>query len=314
MAKALVPASICSDDPDFRAKARLADLGVAQLTSISYPALTVCRTPKLIRQSDPEQYQACLTVRGGMRLDHLARTAILHGGDLVVYDSSRPFQAQPTSGEGTVEHIVVQFPKALCPLPEKEITRLIAVGLPGRDGLGRLLSRYLRELALGQSDRSPADSSRLAAITVDLVMARLAHELEAERSLLPEGRQQALLARIHDFIARRLPDPRLTPENVADAHQISLRYLYKLFQAEGLTVAGWIRNQRLERCRRDLADPRLRERSINAIATRWGFGDAAHFSRLFRATYGLPPRDYRHLAHSEGMRERPTSVHRRSTT
>lgn len=135
-------------------------------------------------------------------------------------------------------------------------------------------------------------------------MAMCAHELEAEQSLPTETRQRALLASVHDFIARRLPDPRLTPQTIADAHQISLRHLQKLFHAEGLTVAGWVRHQRLERCRHDLADPRLRDRSINAIATRWGFGDAAHFSRLFRAAYGLPPSDYRQLTHSEGMRER----------
>ncbi len=298
MTDTLMPVSIQSDDRDFRAQARLSDLGVVQLTNISYPPLVVHRTPKLIRQSDPEQYQVCLTVRGGMRLEHLGRTAVLHEGDLVVYDPSRPFRAQITSGEGRVEHIVVQLPKVLCPLPEKEITRLLAAGLPEHDGLGRLVSRYLRELATHQPPRSSADACRLAAITMDLVMARLAHELEAERSLPAESRQQVLMARIHDFIARRLPDPRLTPEKIAQAHQISLRYLHKLFQAEGRTVAGWIRHQRLERCRRDLADPRLRERSIHAIATRWGFGDAAHFSRLFRAAYGLPPRDYRHLIHT----------------
>ncbi|MGW9499321.1 helix-turn-helix domain-containing protein [Streptomyces prasinus] len=46
-------------------------------------------------------------------------------------------------------------------------------------------------------------------------------------------------------------------------------------------------------CHRDLTDPRLRSRSIRAIATRWGFVDAAHFSRAFRAAYGVSPRDHR---------------------
>ncbi|MEV8610809.1 helix-turn-helix domain-containing protein [Amycolatopsis sp. NPDC051373] len=33
---------------------------------------------------------------------------------------------------------------------------------------------------------------------------------------------------------------------------------------------------------------------IAAIGRRWGFSDAAHFSRLFRSTYGRSPREYRH--------------------
>ncbi|MDT0345320.1 helix-turn-helix domain-containing protein [Streptomyces litchfieldiae] len=48
--------------------------------------------------------------------------------------------------------------------------------------------------------------------------------------------------------------------------------------------------------REHLADPAPRTRAVQAIATRWGLTDAAHFSRLFRATFGMPPRHYRHQA------------------
>ena len=51
-------------------------------------------------------------------------------------------------------------------------------------------------------------------------------------------------------------------------------------------MSEWIRRARLERCRRDLADPALARETILAVATRWGMPDAAHFSRMFRATYG----------------------------
>jgi len=48
------------------------------------------------------------------------------------------------------------------------------------------------------------------------------------------------------------------PGTVAAAHYISVRYLYRLFDAQGTTVAAWIRPRRLERCRVDLADPLAR--------------------------------------------------------
>ncbi|MET8142711.1 helix-turn-helix transcriptional regulator [Sphaerisporangium sp. NPDC005288] len=80
---------------------------------------------------------------------------------------------------------------------------------------------------------------------------------------------------------------------IAAAHHISLRYLNKLFHAEGRTVAGWIRERRLEQCRRDLAEPLLAGYPINAIAARWGFTSPAHFSQAFRSAYGLSPRDFR---------------------
>jgi AraC-like DNA-binding protein len=60
-----------------------------------------------------------------------------------------------------------------------------------------------------------------------------------------------------------------------------------------LTVAAWIRHQRLECCRADLTDPRLRGMPVQAIGARWGFRSPADFSRAFRAAHGIPPGDYR---------------------
>jgi len=38
---------------------------------------------------------------------------------------------------------------------------------------------------------------------------------------------------------------------------------------------------------------------VSSIATRWGLFDPAHFSRLFKSTYGLSPREYRIRALAE---------------
>lgn len=72
-----------------------------------------------------------------------------------------------------------------------------------------------------------------------------------------------------------------------------MKACFSFFHAEGHTVAGWIRERRLEQCRRDLAEPHLATRPINAIAARWGFASPAHFSQAFRNTYGLSPRQFR---------------------
>ena len=98
---------------------------------------------------------------------------------------------------------------------------------------------------------------------------------------------------MHAFIEARLADPGLTPTAVADAHFISVRYLHKLFEAERCTVAEVIRRRRLERCRRDLLDPTMAHRPASAIAAGWGLGNPAHFNRLFRNAYDLPPAEFR---------------------
>jgi AraC-like DNA-binding protein len=104
---------------------------------------------------------------------------------------------------------------------------------------------------------------------------------------------RTLLLRVHAFIEEHLGEIDLAPGIVAAAHHISLRHLHRLFETQHTTVAGWIRHRRLERCRKDLADPAQHTMPVSAVAARWGLPDSAHFSRLFRHTYGLPPAEYR---------------------
>jgi AraC-like DNA-binding protein len=101
------------------------------------------------------------------------------------------------------------------------------------------------------------------------------------------------LVGIKRHIEANLRDPGLTPERIAAEHFVSRRQLYTLFEAEGCGVRAWIRERRLERCRRDLRDPALRDETVLSIATRWGFTDASHFSHAFRAAYGMSPSAYR---------------------
>ena len=48
----------------------------------------------------------------------------------------------------------------------------------------------------------------------------------------------------------------------------------------------WIWAQRLDGVHADLSDPTCADRTISDIAFSWGFGDASHFSRAFRARFG----------------------------
>ncbi|WP_222871742.1 helix-turn-helix domain-containing protein [Nonomuraea sp. PA05] len=144
-------------------------------------------------------------------------------------------------------------------------------------------------------DLSASETSQLSALALalDVLTLSLADALDTEPPVPPRTGQQALTAKIHAFIQDHLGDARLAPAMIAAAHHISLRYLHRLFHEEGRTVVGWIRRQRLERCRRDLADPLLAGVPIGAVAARWGFASHTHFSRAFRGAYGLTPSAYR---------------------
>lgn len=91
-------------------------------------------------------------------------------------------------------------------------------------------------------------------------------------------------ARASLYIVGHLRDPALSVGRIANATGLSVGHLHEVFRrATGATIGDYIRTQRLERCRRDLADQSLRHQSITFIANRWGFSEGSSLSRAFRA-------------------------------
>jgi len=99
--------------------------------------------------------------------------------------------------------------------------------------------------------------------------------------------------RISQAIETQLGDGDLTLHQIAEQQRVSARYIQKLFQQAGMSFSQYLRRRRLEHCHADLASVAHRNLSISDICFRWGFNDAAHFSRSFRADYGMTPRAFR---------------------
>jgi AraC-like DNA-binding protein len=251
------------------------------------------RTESTIRRRDPGLCKIDVLVEGAGMVQQDGRVAQLGAGDWTFVDLSRPARWRLSP----MRSVVMVLPRTLLPLSPDEMARLTAVRIPGDEGTGALMSSLARQLVERLDEHDAAEGSRLGAASIELLTAALASRLgRAER--FPDAQRRALLVRIHAFIEEHLGDIELSPTSIADAHHISVRYLYKLFDSKQESVASWIRLRRLERCRRDLLDPALRARPVSAIAARWGLPNAAHFSRVFRATYGVSPAEFRALGNA----------------
>jgi AraC-like DNA-binding protein len=279
---------------------RLLNLGAVRVAESSvFPLPMVNGEP--IRHMGAENIELYLALIGKLHVPYADRTVAIEPGEFVLLGTSQPLTDQPAQPKpGSTRGIAVSIPRGLLPLSGRTIDLLVARPFPGHDGIGRLVIGFLTDL-LAQGTHKPADAVRIGAALLDLITAMLTHQLEA--SALSAGNASPvespsgiLLTDIQSFILRNLNDPALTPDTIATAHHISLSHLYRLFRKQGRTVSAWIRQQRLERCRRDLVDPAQGATPIHAIARHWGFNHPADFSRAFRTTYDISPSEYRSLA------------------
>ncbi|MFJ6747776.1 MULTISPECIES: helix-turn-helix domain-containing protein [unclassified Streptomyces] len=277
---------------DFRAQQRVMDLGAVSLWPATFQQLVIQRTPKLIRQSDPELFHVSLVVEGtgvGTWDDH---ETLYRPKDLHFNDSSMPWEIR--TGKEPATTVGLELPKAALPLPRKMAAHMLPRRVPAQTGIAALLSQFCLQVSEDSASYQPEDGPRLGRVAAELVAALFAHAVEDESLLPPDARKRTLVLRIKRYIQQHLHDPQLTPTTIAAAHHLSTSYLHRLFQDEEATVAAWIRRRRLEGARRELGDPALRSVPIHRIAARWGFPRAVDFSRAFRTAHGLAPSDYRH--------------------
>jgi AraC-like DNA-binding protein len=277
---------------------RAADLGTVRVGELwaSRPG-GADRRRRHIQAMDADLCKVDVVARGEVVVEQDGRQARLHAGDFTFVDLSRP--AHWTNGWST-RVVAIAFPRKLLPLRADDVAGLTAVGLDAGDGPGALFSSTARQLARQVDHLDPAGAPRVGTAALDLLTVALAGRLDRHGELPADVSRRALVLRVRAFIEDQLADPELTPAAVARAHHISLRSLYKLFEGEQTSVAGLIRERRLERCRRDLLDPSLGDVPVSAIAARWGLTNAAHFSRAFRAAYGASPVEYRRLVDPAG--------------
>lgn len=192
--------------------------------------------------------------------------------------------------EPSAELIIVRIPEAAAGSHAPALRAATGRVLAAEQGSSGLVAHVLRALA-AQHDLGTEHPIRLAEHVIGLIGLMCLDARDDD-----SGWRSAMLRDAVDYIEQHLGELDLTPDRIAASQNISTRTLHRLFEREGLTLGAWIRTRRLDRCRADLADPDHAATSVSAIGARWGLWDAAHFSRLFKATYGASPRAYRQAA------------------
>lgn len=285
VSQSFVPLRVQSDQQEpFRGDIRASGTDDVHLSVVTADRHEIHRTPELVARRESRFFKLGLQLSGTGLLIQGNREAVLRPGDLTIYDTNSPYSLVFEQSFSTV---VLMVPHRLIELPTDALCGMTATTVPGDHGLGRVVARFLGDLAEELDQLDGPVGARLARNAVDLVTTMYAQELDVMRDA--DKPHRPILRRVQAWIEEHLASPELTPSAIAAAHFISTRHLHAIFHEEGLTVSSWIRSRRLDRCRRELSDPLSAHRPVGQVATRWGFTDAAHFSRAFRAEFGEPP-------------------------
>ncbi|MFD4427839.1 AraC family transcriptional regulator [Nocardia sp. NPDC058497] len=246
----------------------------------------VKRTERLISRSGAEMVYAGICLAGTGRIQQDGRLAELRQGEMVFVDSRRPNWWE---SDGHFEQIVVQVPVPV--LAERggwsEPGTPAALTVTSASAAS-VVTEYLRNVTTLQRTH-PEQAAELAGHSIGLIasaMALTAGQLPGELGAKPLARQRVL-----GFMRRRCGDPALTVDDIARGCQLSRSALYRVFGGDDIGVQARLWRMRVEQAKRLLlAD---RSRSLTVVAAQAGFASERQFFRVFRASTGMTPGEFR---------------------
>lgn len=153
-----------------------------------------------------------------------------------------------------------------------------------------------------QDEQIPIDGpmQRLAVAHVhDLVTLALGATRDVAEIANARGARAARLRVVKHDVLQNLARADLSVATVAARQRLPVRYVQRLFEADGTTFTAFLLGERLARAHRLLRDPLLRDRPIGALAYEAGFTNQAYFNRVFRARFCVSPSDIRDQARAQ---------------
>jgi AraC-like DNA-binding protein len=213
----------------------------------------------------------------------------LRQGNFATSHTDVPYRTGPIAADGF--HLrILKLPAADLIAPHPDLHNLFPKPFYSQTSLTPLLESCF-------SDLTEADGGGDPIITAPLVEA-LAQLALIERGLVRPASRAAMgairvghLSLARRLITRHLSNAALSPAFVAELLRISVRHLYALFEATGMSFAQTVTAQRIGESRRLLKE--APDRSISQIAFASGFESLATFYRAFQAAHGASPGDFR---------------------
>lgn len=240
-----------------------------------------------------DRFLLLLVENGAIAVKHRGRRFTLERSQYVLLDCAHSLEFT-ASGEYSILGIFI--PASLLQARLRHVPALIAQPITCSGSPWRIASNQLK-LLLSEIRHIPMPMAYgYGSQVIELVS--IAVEADTQSTIDPSGRH-AIFRRCAAYVKANAADPALGPNKIADAMGISVRYLHKIFHESDETVCEFMRANRLEVARKELADPQKAHVQIREIAYRVGFRSQAHFAAAFKQRYGLSATEWRRSAGRE---------------
>ena len=282
--------SDATDVDSFRGSIRQGVIGDLTLAEVYSEAQIVRHTGAHVARTKVPLFFVQLQVEGECIELQNGRETRLVSGDFTLCDSSRKFE---TVFRGPNRMLLLGIPFRRLRQYVVDPERLAAVPTRSETGLSGFFSSFLINYwAEYQRGMETAAAERCVAAILDLLAAVYADVVPSPTYACSLAEAHAM--RILRFIETHVKDSDLTVSRIAQACKITPRYVHHIFEHRNETVSCYILRRRLELSEVALLSEAPRGRSVTAIAFDHGFNSQTHFCRVFRAKYGMTPREYRH--------------------
>lgn len=253
------------------------------------------RSPSLIRKDSADLYLLSFPLTGSLKVIQSNRTTPIHPGDCVLTYANAPVTlVNLPDDDAQHESLHVLASSSLMARLLLKPQHLCGSALHLQGNGGDLAQRLLVDLYRTAEDMDTRAAQSLATSAIEAIL--LAAQDGVRRQAPDAGRRERSLRKLLDHIALHCFEPDLSARKVAEACGISTRYLHDLLQRDGKSFHALLWQARLASAKEQLEDRSLAERAISEVAYLVGFKSTSHFSRAFRAAYGLSPRALRQKA------------------
>jgi AraC family transcriptional regulator, positive regulator of tynA and feaB len=280
-----------AEGTDARMVIKAVPFGQMKLSLASLPRAEVSNVARPSSRTPDHPYNIYVSNRRH-RVVTNNHSVILEPGDVTVADSAMA-ATMITNEPYTTIGLTVPAKVFRTYLPEPE--RAVGVRFSGKSGLSKIVSYLL----LTMWEYAEEDTFERIAVELThnlLGILSTCSQVCSERPETPTTNTAAKRDSIKRIINQNLHKPDLCVGEIAKLSGLSVRYVQRLFSEEEHTASEYIRRQRLEGCKKQLADPAWLHHSITEIAFNWGFNSSAHFARVFKAQCGINARKFRSQA------------------